>query len=75
MKQQVEARLEVLRDVLKQRNDTMAQCETALENARMNRDRVLGAISELEFLIAEESSDTPEDTDIEEKPDILGAAK
>ena len=68
MKQQVEARLEVLRNVLKQRNDTVAQCKSSLWDARMNRDRVNGAIAELEFLLTE-------DTDVEEKPDIPAAAE
>ncbi len=61
MKQQVEARLEVLRGVLAQRNDALIERQAQARAAVAERDFIVGAIAELEFLLKEDAGDAPED--------------
>ena len=60
MRDQLGQRIEALRVVLRQREDTVAACETALRDARMNRDRVAGGIIELEYAL-EQAAPTDDD--------------
>ncbi len=60
MKQQVEARLVVLREVLVQRNDALIERQAQARVAVAERDFIVGAIAELEFLLEQESGDAPD---------------
>lgn len=51
MKEQLEQRIELLGEVLRKRNETVTECEVALHDAKMNRDRVAGGIIELEYAL------------------------
>ena len=50
-RKQLDDRIEALRAVLVERNETILACQRALVDARMNRDRVAGGIVELEYAI------------------------
>ena len=55
MKEKIEDRLVVLREVLKQRNAALNERQAATVAAVAERDFIVGAIAELDFLLEQEA--------------------
>ncbi len=61
MREQIGKRIAALKETLRLREKTVLDCQDAVVDARMNRDRVAGGIIELEYAL-EQAEPIKDDT-------------